>query len=612
MPGVKPDREELGERFRTRPQVGPAAVGSFGEGAGPFPAAGSPEGSTVQIRSRTFAGRFVAAAAMAFAGMTTIQPLAVFALRWLPEGAARPALAWTIAAALVGAGAAFAPSGRRGLAVGACAGLAGAVALGAWTAGGWIPGLALVPLGALLAAGAERLERRLPDGLDDRVARRRWLAVAWALFAVASLVSTARLAAFAGDSSRGFVVGTDNPFWYGHLCLPAYLHGAELALAREENLYAASHWPSLDPQAAPESRFAGMKIEDPYQYPPQFLLLPALGVALTARWDLLLAGWFTLNAGLFVAAYVGLARWIGGRSGATALWLLPLVAMAFPVLYNFQFGQFHLAAISLALFGMMALDRGRRLAGGFLVAGAIVAKVFPVLLVAWLVGRRRLRDAGAVILAGAALTAAALAVFGPAPFVAFVDYQLPRLGDGTAFAFDEAWPEVAEMVIADNQGIFGLARKLGASKPAAATAGRIFALLLGLAAVGLGALRRQRNELELAWLWLALLGLGSMASPGAWGDYVPSVAIWLLAFVAARGAASARLAAALGVAGLFQYVLLGTFPWTPSVWGYLLSGIGVVGLLALYAGTIVAVARPRAPGSSLERSLAGWAPSDVA
>ncbi|KAB2965849.1 MAG: hypothetical protein F9K18_06240, partial [Thermoanaerobaculia bacterium] len=68
----------------------------------------------MQIRSRTFAGRFVAAVAMAFAGMTTIQPLAVFALRWLPDGA--------------------------------CAGLAGAVALGAWTAGGWIPGLALLPL----------------------------------------------------------------------------------------------------------------------------------------------------------------------------------------------------------------------------------------------------------------------------------------------------------------------------------------------------------------------------------------------------------------------------------------------------------------------------------
>lgn len=565
-----------------------------------------------QTRSWTPARRFVAAVAMAFAGMAAIQPLAVFALKWMPDGAARPAMPWTIAAALVGVAATLAAPGRRGLAGGALAGVAGAAALGAWSPGGWIPGLALIPLGLLLAIGAERLERRLPEGLDGFVTRRRALAVAWAIVAVVSLASTARLAAFAGDPSRGFVVGTDNPFWFGHLCLPAYLHGAELALAGEENLYAAEHWPALDSQATPESRFAGMTIEDPYQYPPPFLLLPALGVALTARWDLLLAAWFAINAGLFVAAWAGLARWIGGHSGATALWLLPLAAMAFPVIYNFQFGQFHLAAVSLAVLGMMAFDRGRTLAGGFLVAGAVVAKVFPALLVAYLVGRRRWKDVGAVALAGVALTVVALAVFGTAPFTAFLDYQLPRLGDGSAFAFDEAWPEVSELVIVDNQGIFGLARKLGASKPAAATAGRVFALLLGLAAIGLGALRRERNALESAWLWLALLGLGSMASPGAWGDYVPSVAIWLLAFVAARSAASARLAAALGLAGLFQYVLLGTFPWTPSVWGYLLSGIGVVGLLGIYLGTLIAVARPRVPAASLERSLAGWVPPEAA
>ena len=186
-----------------------------------------------------------------------------------------------------------------------------------------------------------------------------------------------------------------------------------------------------------------------------------------------------------------------------------------------------------------------------------------------------------------------LALLGPAPFVDFIGYHLPRLASGAAFAFDEAWPELAGLVTADNQGVFGLARKLGADKPLAAQAGRLYGLAV-LAAAAWAALRlRGASRWARGASWVALLGLGSLASAGAWGDYVPSVAIWLLALVAARAVEDRRWRVPLAVVAALQYFLLGTFPvgeWNPPAVMIPLSAAGVVAMMALY-GVFIAARR---------------------
>lgn len=173
------------------------------------------------------------------------------------------------------------------------------------------------------------------------------------------------------------------------------------------------------------------------------------------------------------------------------------------------------------------------------------------------------------------------------------DYHLPRLGSGTAFAFDEAFPELAEMVIADNQGVFGLVTKVGLSKGVASAVGRTFTvgLLLLAAATGrrfAGASRWARGS-----LWLALLGLGSMASPGAWGDYVPSAAVWLLALVAVRAVEDRRLRIPLAAVAAFQFFLFGTMPvagWHPPEVMIPISAVGALSMLALFG--FVAFSKP--------------------
>ena len=160
-----------------------------------------------------------------------------------------------------------------------------------------------------------------------------------------------------------------------------------------------------------------------------------------------------------------------------------------------------------------------------------------------LAAQRRWRELAWTAGAGAALSAVALAVFGPGPFVSFFDFHLPRLGDGRAFAFGEAWPQMATLVTAGNQGVHGIVLKLeamgipGANAALARVAGQVYGvLLLGLALIA-GLRTRRATRAELTLTWLGLLSLGSLASTGAWADYVPLTGVWLLAFLVPLAAA---------------------------------------------------------------------------
>jgi len=224
--------------------------------------------------------------------------------------------------------------------------------------------------------------------------------------------------------------------------------------------------------------------------------------------------------------------------------------------------------------------------------------MFPAVLLVPLVARRRWRELGWTAAWAAVATVAALAVFGTAPYEAFVTGHLPRLGDGTAFAFDEAWPEIAEVVVADNQGVFGLARKAGLSKGAAARVGRAFGLLVLLTAALLARRIAGASPWARGSAWLALLGLASLASPGAWGDYVPTTAVWLLALTAAAAVENRRLLVPLAAVALLQAFLLGTMPigdWMPMDLMIPVSAAGAVAMLGLFAFTL---ARRPAPAQS--------------
>lgn len=462
-------------------------------------------------------------------------------------------------------------------------------------AGGWLTGLAAVPVAVAVTVGARWPGARLPRWIDLAPWRRWSVALVWTLIAITSVVQIGRLATAMSDLGRDFVLTTTNPFWHRHECFGAYLYAAEMSARGEPNVYDAAHYPGLDPEASPRSALTGVSLDDPCPYPLQFLLLPRLTLALTDDVATIRVVWFALQVTGFVAVAVELGMWVGGRTGRRALWLIPAVLASFAALHNFQFGQFHFPSIVLAVAGMLAVERRGDAIGGALLALAALSKVVPVVLLVYLIGRGRLRTVGWTVAWVALISAIGLGVLGPAPFGAFLDHQLPHLSHSTAFAFDAAWPELADLVVIDNQGVYGLARKAGFGPETAATSSGVFGLLVVAAAAIIGWRSRGDGRGTRAMAWLALLGLASLASPGAWGDYVPVTGVWLLTLAPFDGRASWR--AIVVTAWVFESVLLGTMPigdWAPAGNMTVLSAVGAVAMLLLFAGVLTGQGRRRA------------------
>jgi len=504
---------------------------------------------------------------------------------------------------------------RRGAPlVAALVGVAGAVIIAGLYPGALVASLAVVPVGAAVTAGGAWLVRRIPSEIETWGRRRRILAALWLLVALIGVVQVGRLSTYMTDHDFDWFLSTRHPFFAKHECANAYFYAAELNLRGEPNVYDAVHYPGLNREAQTETALVGMAPEDPYQYAPQFLLWPTLAISLTHDYPAIRMTWYGLQVALLMGTVLGLALWVGGRAGRLAALWSPAMLVAFPVMYNLQYGQFHFAAVALGVLGLLAFERGRSPLGGALLAVSILSKLFPAVLLVLLAAQRRWRDLAWTAVAGVVLTAVGLAVLGPAPFVAFFDYHLPRLASGDAFAFGEAWPEVRELIITSNQGAFGLVTKLeemglpGASVRSAMWANRLFSLALLGAAVLVGLSYRRLSRYDRATSWVALLGLGSLMSTGAFADYVPLTCVWLLTLLVVKIADRPKLAPALGLCAVLQFFILGTVPlgeWTPVALMLPVSALGALAMMATFGWSLADALRG---ATVVDGTGATWSP----
>lgn len=498
---------------------------------------------------------------------------------------------------------------RRSALVSTLAGalLGATLALGFGAVAAGLAGLLAAPL---LGLAALRLNAFLPRDLEARAAMRPWIAPLWTVLGLLCVAQTVRIASFMTDD--GLTHGpTIAGFWDHHMCLPAYLQAAELNRAGEANVYDAAHYPGITRDAQPTTQVAGMQhyLEDPYQYPPQFLLLPRALLATGFRFETLRTLWFAAQALLFCATALALARYLGSERGFRVLAWMPLVWVAPVTMFNFQYGQAHLAALCVAVLAMLAFERGREATGGFLLACAVLAKLFPALLLIPLALQRRWSALGRTAAALLSITALSLPVLGTAPYVSFFEYHLPRLFSGDAFAFQEVWPESAVELIASNQSMKGLTDKLVLlGWPAAASAKALLGVLYSGAVLLLvaHAARRARTPHARATLWLCALTLGALCSPGAWADYVLVSAVWMLALHSAALPAS-RLARASSLSAWILFVLQpGVLPLIPVGGARGMLSAALLGHIAVLAFCALQLARrepaTRARGSRVDQA----------
>lgn len=389
------------------------------------------------------------------------------------------------------------------------------VATGAMGSLPWAFGPLSILAGILLSVLASRIERALPASIDDAWERSRPKVLAWSALALLALAQVARLSVFMTDKESTW--GSTFPpieFTVGHMCMASYVHAADLSRQADPNLYAVEHYPNFGLTEAEdiETSVAGLQpyLHDSFHYPPPFLLLPRTWLALSNDYLVMRSLWFAFQLLSFVAFAVLLALWVGGSAGAWSLWMLPLVVSTMPTMFNLQFGQIHLFTIWTAMAAVLAFDEKRPVLGGLLLAGGIVSKLFPGILVLYLAFQKRWRDLAWTAVFGAAFTGLSLAVVGRAPFAQFFGYTLPRLLSGEAFSF-----ATDPLVITTNLSVPGMVWKLnllgveGASEWLGPVS-TVYTLLI-VAATWYAA-RLTADRAGRARIWLMLLVLASLRS----------------------------------------------------------------------------------------------------
>jgi alpha-1,2-mannosyltransferase len=382
---------------------------------------------------------------------------------------------------------------------------------------------------------------KLPKSLSGGFKRHAILSVVWLIIGLFAVLQIGRLSAFMSDPSRTWGSTVPDPEAVRHQCMSAYVQAADLARRGEPNLYAEKFYPAFnrDSDTKPASPVQGLSqyLEDPYQYPPQFLILPRAALALTNQFMTIRTVWFVLQSLTFVFGVVLLGFWIGGKEGLLTILILPALLAALPVMLNFQFGQFHAMTVIFAIAGMVAFEKQRTVIGGALLGFAILAKIFPTLLLVYLIAQRRWRELFSTLIFVAIYSALSVVILGLAPMQAFLSFELPRLINGQAFTFIDR-EGLPLFIKARNFSIYGLIVKLQLLGISGLNA-TIFHLLqwiytIVIFVVTFLAARKHLDGSRLikAQIWIAVLMLASLRSPIAPSAYVVTPALFLLALLA--------------------------------------------------------------------------------
>jgi hypothetical protein len=388
---------------------------------------------------------------------------------------------------------------------------------------------------AALGAGAAGLAwSRVVSDLDWSTTSRP-LRVASAVIAILGLVALSRMTVFIIDSSRTSCSIMPTSEWETrHSCLTAYFVAADI-VTRVPNVYDLSLYerPGDNPALPRKPRLMGLFRVDQFEYPPPFLLLPRALAHVAPGFLRLRMLWFGLNGALVFLGLVVVARTLTREAATRALVLVPFVLGTYVTLNTMQKGNVQLTVIAASMLAMVLLERKRWAAGGALLAFVTVAKLYPGLLVIYLLVRREWR---ALIWTGAfavLFVALAIADVGWQPFVVFREH-FSGLLSGEAFP---AFRNPAAVAI--NHSIPGLVFKLklfglsGMDFGVARIVGTIYMLVAVAGTVVLA--RRGSGQDERPLVWMAILVLATLRSPFLPQSYAPFPALWLLTLMAATG-----------------------------------------------------------------------------
>ncbi len=413
----------------------------------------------------------------------------------------------------------------------AIAGIVGGVAVVAAASGCGAP-LPLAIALATLAAGAVGWRLRRWPFAGDVTSLPRPVQVIGGLGWTVALVELGRLTVFMIDPAQvAYSIQPGNTWRVRHSCVSAYWVACQEVDDGADVYRLQRYEPPRDAAGNRQRITMDGFVLDAYEYPPPFLVVPRLIANAAPTFLRFRTVWFALQLMTVAAGLVLVASRIGGVTGAYVLALSGFVLAPYATITTLQIGNAQLAFVALPMVAMVLFDRQRPIGGGALLAYATVSKLYPALLVLYLLLRRDWRGAAWTVGMGAAIVALSLADIGWTPYVAFLDH-LPRLLSGEAFPA-MALPEGMAL----NQSVPGLPLKLTLFGLAPATlawarvAGWLYTPVLLWATVRLARGRFDREDEPLAWLTVVLLATYRSTFLPQYGVFP---GLWLVVLLAAR------------------------------------------------------------------------------
>jgi uncharacterized membrane protein len=389
-----------------------------------------------------------------------------------------------------------------------------------------------------------------------------------------------------------------------HSCVSSYWVACDrirdAADVYAEDIYSL---PQVNAAAPRVGRPIGPLIVDQYEYPPAFLVLPRLIMAATSDFWGFRRVWFALNLAVVVAGVILVAVRFDRALGTRALWLTPYVLLAPAVVITFVMGNVQLAIVAVSMIAMLRFERKRHAVGGVLLGYAVVSKLYPGLLVLYLLLRRDWRAVGWTTAFAIVFVVVSIADVGLGPYVAFATH-MPKLLSGEAFP---AFRNPAAIAI--NESVPGLVFKLqlfgvphmgfAASK----AVGWVYTVVAVALTVRLA--RRPVAAGREPLTWIAILILATMRSPFL-PTYAPFPSMWLATLLAAltweRSRGFTLAVAAWGVLA-FTFGTGGVPPLANAIWtlAHTVAAFVLVGVVVRMAPA------PHAAGRATQASPAAVA-----
>jgi alpha-1,2-mannosyltransferase len=258
-----------------------------------------------------------------------------------------------------------------------------------------------------------------------------------------------------------------------------------------------------------------------YKYPPLFaLLMESLSLfpnrTALSIWQFV--GLLLLGAALY-AIIRSHERTLGGGS-PTALLFVTVTLLYQPLVDTLKYGQMDIAMLALVAFAYAALRAGKPAWSGLPLAIAVLFKLYPAMLLVFLLLRREWRALASFAVSFIVLCTGSILLTGPSPWITYLTQVLPRSAQETAWVENLSFAGFLARLVSDRIELIEFSRIGGPWVPIVTLSSYLWAILVLVICVLVARKPASRGSEAYALAFAAFTCASVLVLPAAWYHYM--------------------------------------------------------------------------------------------